>query len=76
MSFNKRFIKIENLELVREQGLNSLIRYITNPDCLVINGDLAKKVCDIVGKTRDKKEMVTKLKEIGFIKDEFNKELL
>jgi hypothetical protein len=70
MSFNKRFIKIENLELVREQGLDSLIRYINNPDCLIINGDLAKKVCDIVGKTRDKKEMVSKLKEIGFIKDE------
>jgi hypothetical protein len=71
MIFNKRFIKIENLELVREQGLDSLIRYITNPDCLIINGDLAKQVCDIVGKTRDKKEMVTKLKEIGFIKDEY-----
>lgn len=70
MSFNKRFIKIENLELVREQGLDSLIRYITNPDCLVINGDFAKQVCDIVGKTKNKEEMVIKLKEIGFIKDE------
>jgi hypothetical protein len=27
-------------------------------------------VCDIVGKTKDKNEMVIKLKEIGFIKDE------
>lgn len=70
MSFNKRFIKIENLELIREQGLDSLIRYITNPDCLVINGDFAKQVCDIVGKTKNKEEMVIKLKEIGFIKDE------
>jgi len=70
MSFNKRFIKIENLELVREQGLDSLIRYITNPDCLIINGDFAKEVCDIIGKTKDKNEMVIKLKEIGFIKDE------
>jgi hypothetical protein len=70
MSFNKRFIKIENLELVKEQGLDSLIRYITNPDCLIINGDFAKQVCDIVGKTKNKEEMVIKLKEIGFIKDE------
>ncbi len=70
MSFNKRFIKIENLELVRDQGLDSLIRYITNPDCLIINGDFAKQVCDIVGKTKKKSEMVAKLKEIGFIKDE------
>ena len=70
MSFNKRFIKIENLELVREQGIDSLIRYITNPDCLVINGEFAKQVCDIVGKTKNKEEMVVKLKEIGFIKDE------
>ena len=70
MSFNKRFIKIENLELVREQGLDSLIRYITNPDCLIINGDFAKQVCDIVGKIKNKEEMVIKLKEIGFIKDE------
>lgn len=70
MSFNKRFIKIENLELIKEQGLDSLIRYITNPDCLIINGDFAKQVCDIVGKTKNKEEMVIKLKEIGFIKDE------
>lgn len=70
MSFNKRFIKIENLELVREQGLDSLIRYITNPDCLIINGDFAKQVCDIVGKTKNKEEMIIRLKEIGFIKDE------
>ena len=70
MSFNKRFIKIENLELVREQGLDSLIRYITNPDCLIINGDFAKQVCDIVGKTKNREEMIIRLKEIGFIKDE------
>jgi hypothetical protein len=66
MSFNKRFIKIENLELVKEQGLDSLIRYITNPDCLIITGEFAKKVCDIVSMTTNRKEMIIKLKEIGF----------
>lgn len=66
MGFNKRFIKIENLELVKKQGLDSLIRYITSPDCLIINGDFAKKVCDIVGTSKNKDIMVEKLIEIGF----------
>ncbi len=70
MSFHKRFINIENLELKREQGLDSLIQYITRPDCLIINGEFAKKVCDIIGTTTDKDEMIIRLKEIGFIKDE------
>lgn len=71
MSFNKRFIKIENLELFRDKGIDDLIRYITSPDCLIINGDYAKQICDIVGKSKSKKEIILKLKEIEFIKDEF-----
>jgi hypothetical protein len=70
MGFNKRFIKIENLEIVRNQGIEALIRYITYPDCLIINGEYAQQICDIVGKSKNKKEIVFKLKEIGFIKDE------
>ena len=67
MSFNKRFIKRENLEYAASQGLDNLINYITKPDALIIeSGGISKQVCDIVGLTKDKQEMKQKLKEIGF----------
>jgi len=67
MSFNKRFIKRENLEYAASRGLDYLINYITKPDALIIESDgISKQVCDIVGFTKDKQEMRKKLKEIGF----------
>jgi len=67
MSFNKRFISRKNLEIVADQGLDSLINYITKPDALIIESDgMSQKVCDIVGFTKSKTEMKQKLKEIGF----------
>jgi hypothetical protein len=67
MSFNKRYIKRENLEYAASQGLDYLINYITKPDALIIESDgISKQVCDIVGLTKDKQEMKQKLKEIGF----------
>ena len=67
MSFNKRFIKRENLEYAASQGLDYLINYITKPDALIIESDgISKQVCDIVGETKNKTEMKKKLKEIGF----------
>ena len=67
MSFNKRYIKRENLEIAAKEGLDYLINYITSPDALIIeSGGISKQVCDIVGLTKDKQEMKQKLKEIGF----------
>lgn len=67
MSFNKRFINRKNLEIVAEQGLDSLISYITKPDALIIESDgISKEVCDIVAETKSKTEMKEKLKNIGF----------
>ncbi len=67
MGFNKRFINRKNLEIVAEQGLDSLINYITKPDALIIESDgISKQVCDIVGETKSKTEMKEKLKNIGF----------
>jgi hypothetical protein len=67
MSFNKRYIKRENLEYAASQGLDYLISYITKPDALIIESDgISHQVCDIVGLTKDKQEMKQKLKEIGF----------
>ncbi len=67
MGFNKRFISRKNLEIIAEQGLDSLINYIIKPDALIIESDgISEKVCDIVGNTKDKKEIKKKLKEIGF----------
>lgn len=67
MSFNKRYIKLENLESVAKQGLDYLINYVTKPDALIIESDgISKQVCDIVGLTKNKSEMKEKLKNIGF----------
>ena len=67
MSFNKRYIKRENLEMAAKQGLDYLINYVTKPDALIIESDgISKQVCDIVGKTENKQEMKEKLKNIGF----------
>lgn len=67
MSFNKRYIKRENLEMAASQGLDYLINYIKSPDALIIESvGISKQVCDIVGLTKDKQEMKQKLKEIGF----------
>jgi hypothetical protein len=67
MSFNKRFIKRENLEMAAKEGLDYLISYITTPDARIIESDgISKQVCDIVGLTKSKTEMKEKLKEIGF----------
>ena len=67
MSFNKRYIKRENLEMAAKECLYYLISYITSPDALIIESvGISKQVCDIVGLTKDKQEMKQKLKEIGF----------
>jgi hypothetical protein len=67
MSFNKRYIKRENLESAANEGLDYLINYITKPDALIIESDgISKQLCDIVGKTENKQEMKEKLKNIGF----------
>ena len=67
MSFNKRYIRKENLEMAAKEGLDYLISYITSPDALIIESfGISKQVCDIVGETKNKTEMKEKLKEIGF----------
>jgi hypothetical protein len=67
MSFNKRYIRKENLEMAAKEGLDYLINYITKPDALIIESDgISKQVCDIVGETKDKQEIKQKLKKIGF----------
>ena len=67
MSFNKRYIRKENLEMAAKEGLDYLISYITSTDALIIESvGISKQVCDIVGLTKDKQEMKQKLKEIGF----------
>ena len=66
MGFNKRYITKKNLDIVKKDGLDYLIRYITNPDCLIIEDEYSSKVCEIVGKTKSKTDIKKKLIEIGF----------
>lgn len=48
MSFNKRYINKKNILVRYEQGLADLVSYIQNPDCLIIEDNLAQEVVDII----------------------------
>jgi len=48
MSFNKRYINKRNILVRYEQGLNDLISYIQNPDCLIIEDNFSEEVVDII----------------------------
>ena len=48
MGFNKRYINKEGIIIKYKEGLESLVRYISMPDCLVIEDDFSEQVVDIV----------------------------
>lgn len=48
MGFNKRYINREGIIIKYKEGLESLVRYISMPDCLVIEDEFSEKVVDIV----------------------------
>jgi len=48
MGFSKRYISKEGIAIKYREGFNSLARYISSPDCLIIEDDFSEKVVDIV----------------------------
>lgn len=54
MSFNKRYINKYNIENARKEGLDYLIKFIKNPDSLIIEDDYSRTVCDIIMNTNSK----------------------
>lgn len=67
MGFNKRYINYQNLLKVSESGINSLISYIINPDCLIVNcEDGSKEIVDIVQHNTDLDKIKSELKRINF----------
>lgn len=48
MGFNKRYINKEGIIMKYKEGLESLVRYISMPDCLVIEDEFSEYVIDIV----------------------------
>jgi len=48
MGFNKRYINKEDIIMKYKEGLESLVRYISMPDCLVIEDEFSEQVVDIV----------------------------
>ena len=48
MEFNKRYINKEGIIMKYREGLESLVRYISMSDCLVIEDDFSEYVVDIV----------------------------
>ena len=48
MGFNKRYINKEGIIMKYKEVLESLVRYISMPDCLVIEDEFSEQVVDIV----------------------------
>jgi hypothetical protein len=48
MGFNKRYINKENVIMKYKEGLESLVRYISMSDCLIIEDEFSEQVVDIV----------------------------
>jgi len=48
MGFNKRYINKENVIMKYREGLESLVRYISMSDCLIIEDEFSEQVVDIV----------------------------
>ena len=48
MRFNKRYINKENVIMKYKEGLESLVRYISMSDCLIIEDEFSEQVVDIV----------------------------
>ena len=48
MGFNKRYINKEGIILKYKEGLESLVRYISMSDCLIIEDEFSELVVDIV----------------------------
>lgn len=66
MSFNKRYISKSNLESLRTQKLDFLVKFILRPDCLIIQDSFSQNICDIVKSTSDISLLNQKLIEVGF----------
>ena len=48
MGFNKRYINKECVIMKYKEGLESLVRYISMSDCLIIEDEFSEQVVDIV----------------------------
>jgi len=48
MEFNKNYINKEDIITKYREGLESLVRYISMSDCLVIEDDFSEEIVDIV----------------------------
>ena len=52
MGLNKRYVNEEIIRTVlRDDGFESLIQFIKNPDVLIIEDDFSTKVCQIIKET-------------------------
>lgn len=64
MSFNKRNINKDGIENALKISIDYLIKYIRTPDCIIIEDEFSKMVCDIVI-NNDKSSIIEELKKIG-----------
>jgi hypothetical protein len=67
MGFTKRYISKKSLESAKKRGLNYFIKYITNPDSLIIEDTFSNEICDIV---LSQKDIKARLEKKGFFINE------
>lgn len=48
MGFNKRYINRKGISAKYREGFDALSRYISAPDCLIIEDEFSEKIVDIV----------------------------
>lgn len=55
MGFNKRYISEEILKKkLKEDGFQSLLVFVRNPDALIIEDELSQQVCDVIKENEDR----------------------
>lgn len=67
MGFTKRYISKKSLESAKKRGFNYFIKYITNPDSLIIEDTFSNEICDIV---LSQKDIKARLEKKGFFINE------
>ena len=67
MGYNKRYLNKEVINtILREDGIQSLIRYISKPNTLIMEDEYSQKVCDIILKRQEDDDILNKILELNY----------
>lgn len=66
MGFNRRYVDKKSLNRARKLGVNYLIKYVTNSDCLIMLDDFSRNVVKIIKDSSDEIDTIAQLQKIDF----------